>query len=1080
MVVGDRDRGNEAFRLCVRILFMATLVMGQWPSIQLDGALRVQKGLTTGINLTITGLDNLHLSHCKIRQVPHTAHLSCGNLRPSSMRCDSSSMLVYQHHGCSSTRELLYLQLFARKNDTATVAGVAEHHVRFFALEITVEDFYGRQMYLEATTLPPSVGYEYTQLTPIFPPEWIGKCYYRIVRSILPTAVVQGMVNSPLPCGYVPREPFLLLEDAQQNRSVLVEVTGTSNNMPAMQRVLLFANSTRQTQPLVLPHTILRILQFSYTPVMLDVLSCPNSYRQCVYVFPVLPAGAFIPAYSPDKPPNTHTRFTSEDIAAGIVSFVPNEDTLIDGGIVIPPLPLINTYNYNVFDYSGHMLARGAVEVTVMRRDWNYPSLRFIASPQVRLGGHVALNARHLQFYIPPNSYCMENTFVRLIQRPIHGRWIFAESGRYLEIDEPVYHTLFQNETLVYQHNGDESAITDGTIWNVTCDDGSFQLHMSLIIIPMRSDEYSEIEVQPSTLIAFCERASPLLLNVPVYPDYSLRFDVNASEGVLVRTTNTEMLTVYPQPPYIPSKNLVSNATVTQFSIEEVQQNLIWYIPTCSAMNALEVSVHEPRQSTVNTLRFQVLYSTVSIENFFLLSSSENHLKIVKNQPLPVASTDAAPVYITTSFLYTQCDICQSSAVVYRVVVPPQYGHICLASGDVHNCTQSLHQFTQSDLDRFMIVYKPDNESNAQFGKYNDSFIFELRYHGFGLKPPLTGLFSIFAAQYEPLILSEEQLWVGIGGTETIPHRYFRSVIVQPQTFHIITLPQFGELFMMSSSQQQSSTVEESDIYTLEQLKNNQFQYRHYNNVTRRHCSDSFTFVAINSTHSVTETIVIAIRQRRNHLLGLWRETKSVLSQDNFVFTSQDFNVLSDFCLVFVQFTLQSQPVLGNLRLYHPPLHTFEQLGNGSVFTAEDVRDGRLWYTANDYLSSVTSGQVMAIETMKFYLSDPKNFRDPSEHVNSKKRIDFEVTFLRPPEETLPISTVFITRDIYVLSWLPQRQGFGYIFQPMDIRVESTPSLHERNISVKILVKESPRRGWIQRDGQPVSECVLYVLCPIS
>ena len=1083
MTLGDRDR-CKALRLCVHVLLAATLVVAQWPSIQLEESLSVRRGLTTDVNLTVTGLDGLQLSLCSIRQVPHTTHLSCGNLRPSSVRCDSStSKLVYQHCGCSSTRELLYLQLFASSNDTTTALGASEHHVRFFALEITVEEYYGRLVSLEATTLL-SDAYEYTQLTPVFPPEWIGKCYYRIVRHVLPTASVQGMVNSPLPCGYVPREQFLLLEDAGQNRSVLVEVTGTSPGMPALQHVLLFANSTVQAQPSVLPRATLQVLQFSYTPVLTDLLPCPNSYHQCVYVFPVLPAGAFVPAHSPDNPQNNHTRFTSEDIAAGIVAFVPHEDSLQDSladtRVVAVPPPLRNTYNYTVLDYTGHTLAHSAVDVTVMRRDWNHPSLRFIAKPQVESGGSIALSSAHLQFYIPPNSYCMENTFVSLMKRPIHGGWSFGDGGRPLAIDEPVYHSLFQNGTLVYQHNGDDSASADGTIWNVTCRGRSFQLHMNLLIVPAMTS--AETEVQPSTLIAFCGRASPLLLDTPVYSDHRHRFDVNAVQGSLVRTASSDMLTAYPLPPYIPSRDLVPYEMVTHFSIEELQQNLIWYIPVCSPVNSLEVSLQEPGgQRTEYIKRFQVLYSTVSVEEFFILSSSGHFLRIIKNQPLPVVSADA-PVYITTSFLYAHSHVGQPSLVIYRMVVPPQYGHICLSSEAAHHCTQSLPQFTQSELDRFTIVYKPNNGSDTLLQRYNDSFVFELRYRGFGLDPPLTGLFQIYAAKYEPLVLSEEQLWVESGGVEKIPFRYFRSPIVRPETFHFVTLPRFGELSVTTNESSQSQQVLASLPYTFDELKESRLQYRHDSSDTGRHCSDSFTFVATNSMHSVSETVVIAIRQRHEDLLGLWRETKSVLSQDDFVFTSQDFNVLSDFCPQFVQFTMQGEPLFGNLRLLRPSLNTFVQLSNGSVFTAEDVGAGRLWYTADGRNSSssssslLTDGRIRALETMKFYLSDPKNFRDPSEKVNSKKRIDFEVTFHRPTEHS-PIHTVFITRDVYVLSWLSEQEGFGYVFQPNDIRVESMPSLQERNISVKILIKETPRKGGIQRGDQLVSVCVCVCVC---
>ena len=1041
----------KALRLGLCVLLLATFVIGQWPTVQLDRSLRVRRGLTADINLTIS---NRQLTHCSFRQVPHTAHLSCGILRPASIRCDSSEgRLVYQHYGCSPTRELLYLQLLASRNGSE---GKTEYHIRFFSLEVIVEDLDMRLVYLEASTRL-SEGYEYTQLTPVFPPEWIGKCYYRIVDCLLSTAKVHGMVNSPLPCGYVPSEPFFLLENAYQNRSVLLEVTGTSASMPTELHLLLFANSTRTLHTPALPHTTLQVLQFANTPVSVDLLPCPHSYHQCVYVFPVLPAGVFVPAYSPTEPTTNHTKFTSEDIAAGIVMFVPNDDPLPN----VVALPITGTYDYAIFDYAGHKLAVSAIEVHVLSRDWNFPSQRFLTSPQVRWGGHTSLNNHHLQFYIPPNSYCMENTFVSLKQGPICGRWTFTDE-RNLIIGESFPHSLLQNGSLVYRHNGgDGSSTVDGTVWTVTCDGRSFQLHMSLSIVPESGDWSPETKVRPSTLITFCGRASPLLLDTPVYDGkQGLHFDVNVSEGALVRLMSSNTLSIHPHPPYVIQNGLVYDEAVTQFSIEEVQQNRIWYIPVCSAINSLELRMHSPSQSKTTTIMVQVLYATVSIEDFFLASSFADFLKIVKNQPLPVASTEM-PVYISTSFLYTHSYAKLPKAVTYRVLAPPQHGHICLSSTTTSRCTQSLHDFTQADVDTFKIVYRPSNESNALTQHHDDAFVFELRYWNVGLVPPLHGLFRIISTKLEPLVPPEEQLWIEPGGDVTIPLKVFRlphKQLLRNAIFQLVGLPQYGELFMPGDSPPIVST----SIYTFEQLKSDRLRYRHRGG--NPPCSDSFSFIASNATHSVNKSVVIAFRQRFDNQLGVRNERKLVLAQDNFVFTLQDFRVLSDFCPRFVQFTMQGEPLHGLLRLFLPSLHTFVRLGNGSVFTAEDIQDGRLWYTANSYPTTTNDISALLSDTLKFYLSDPT----PAIFPESRTNFGFVVTFLQPTE-LIRIHTTFNIRDVYTLSWIPELGKFGYIFQPGDITVESTPDLQERNISVKILIKESPRKGWIRRGSQTVS-----------
>ena len=1054
----------KALRLGLPVMLLATLAVCQWPTIQLSRTLRLRRGLTADINPTISGLDDPQLTHCSFRQVPRTAHLSCGNLRPSSKHCDSPAPLVYQHHGCTVTRELIYLQLLASKNvSDITDDGEYEHHVSFFSLEVIIEDHNSRLVYIEATTRP-SEGYEYTQLTPIFPPEWVDKCYYRIVRSVLPTAEVQGLVNSPLPCGYAPKEPFFILENAHLNRSVLFEITGTSSSMPSKMHVLLFANSTH-TMPLELPRTYLQVQQFSHTPVSANLLPCPQPYRQCVYIFPVLPLGAFIPSYSPANPHINHTEFTSEDVTDGIVAFVPSEDRYSTSAPTAT-----STYAYAIYDYAGHKLAQSAIEVSVLSRKWKYPSLRFITSPQVRWGGNFSLNHNHLQFYIEPKSYCLENTYVALVQSPIRGRWSFAW-GRSLTINETFPRTLLQNGTLIYQHNGDESAVADGTIWSVTCNGTSFQLHMSLLIIPERRRWSADTIVKPSTLITFCGRAVPILLDTPIYANQGLHFEVNVSEGAVVRWNSTHLLSNHPQPPYITSDSLVYKESVTQFSIEEVQQHVIWYIPICSAVNSIRLRVHTPSQDTVATILLQVLYSTVSIEDFFLVSCSSSVLKMVKNQPLPVASMQTA-VIITAPFLYARThhtQIRKASAITYRLLMAPRHGHICFSSTAINDCTKSLRAFTQADVDTNKIVYRPNGGSNIL--THNDSFTFELRYWNFELVPSLTAVFRTFGAQLKPLVLSEEQLWIEPGDTKTIPLKLFRSPYLQLKktaTFQIVSLPQHGNLTLQS---QVSNTVNGS-TYTFEELRGNRLEYRHQ--TEHRYCSDSFTFVASNSTHNISETIVIAIRQSHADLLGLRSGKKFVHAQDNFVLTPQDFVVRSDFCMPFVQFTTHGEPqfAIGHLRLYQPSLNTFIQLGNGSLFTGQDVLDGRLWYTANPLFNSSSYNGIGNVsggfsDEMNFNMTDPKHY-GPADRPNGRVTTFFVVTFLQP-SNPVTIHTVFTTRDIFVLSWIPEERKFGYVFEPNDIRVESTPNLQDRNISVKILIKDTPKRGWIRKDRQPVS-----------
>ena len=630
-------------------------------------------------------------------------------------------------------------------------------------------------------------------------------------------------------------------------------------------------------------------------------------------------------------------------------------------------------------------------------------------------------------------------------------------------VNETFPHTYLENGLLTYQHNGDECTVADGTVWTVTCDGKSFQVHMSLIIIPGRNEWSPVTEVHPGTLITFCGMASPLLLDTTVYTEPALRFDVNASEGTCVRLSSTNLPSGLSLPPYIPSSNLVSEQLVTQFSIEEVQRSRIWYIPVCSVPNSLELHIHVPGRTLTTTLRLQVLSSTVSLKDFFLVSSSDDFLKLVRNQALPIISS--SPVFITTSFLYTHSHSDSPSMITYRVLTPPRYGHICQSSAS--HCTQSLDHFTQADVDAFMVVYRPAETDTLL---HNDSFEFELRYMDIRLVSPFTSVFQIYTAQLEPLVPPKQQLWMEIGEVLNIPLRYFRPPYHKLQRraiFYILTPPQFGELLVYNQS-----------TFTFDDIRRERLQYRHHGE--NRECSDSFTFIASNSTHSITTTVMIAIRQHHNNLLGIERETKVVLAQDNFVFTSQDFQVLSDFCPRFVQFTMQGEPRFGFLRLFLPSLYTFIKLGNSSVFTEKDIRLGRLWYTMHlDPLNRANESYTPS-DGLKFYLSDPLRVR-----LHRRINFVFMVSFVQPTE-SIHIDTFFNIRDVYDLSWLPEQQRYGYVFQPNDIHVNSTPDLQANHISVKILIKVPPKKGWIRKGNKPVSgikrerECGVCVLLGIK
>ena len=1029
--------------IALRVLLLCVLAAAEWPSVQVVRTAHVQRGLTTDIRaaLSLREYDLRQLTHCSVRQVPHSAHLSCGDLRPSSLRCDEPDPLIYRHYGCPSKSELLHLQLLASRN-SSTIGAEPEQYIHCITVEVAVRDSFIRPVRLQ-TSSRVSGGYEYTRLTPVFPPEWVGSCYYRIVRSLLPTAEVQGMIGTALPCGYVPREPFQLVRNSKHNTSILLEVTSTSPDLPDTIHVLLSADPPQEEDepPPHLPSTSLEILQFSNTPVPADLLSCPHPRCQCVYVFPVLEAGVFVPAYSPPKPLTTHTKFTSEDVAAGSVAFIPNEDSLT------------STFNYTIMDFTGNMLGQSAVEVSILQRNWDLPGQRVDCGLQVAAGGQAYLDSSKLQFYIPNGSFCWQNTTLSLSQGPHKGRWVFVD-GRALEAQDTFPHTYLANRMLAYHHTSGGSDVVDSTVWQVSCGGDSFQVHFSILIAPsnerLQGQQVPRIRVEPSMLITFCGMASPLLLDA-TNVDPSLAVELDALEGSVIRLARPNMLIGHPFPPYVALPSLGPQESITSFTIQDMWQRLIWYIPTCSASHPLGLRLTGQASPA---LPLQVLNSTVSIQNFFLLTVSAGFLKIVQNKPLPVNSH--FPVYLSPYFLYASSHMKQPSAVTYHIETPPKNGHICLATA--FHCNSSLSQFTQNSLEEYKIIYKPDVSREL----VNDSFRFHLGFRNVEMVTPLPSTFQIYAVEPRYLLPPEDQFWVGMGGNKSVPLRHFRPFYYRLRkknvTFNITSLPQHGELIM-------NSRPDFPFPFTFADLNNRSLQYRHRERGSH-HCSDTFTFVASNSTHSLSSTVTIAIRQRERDSLGVESPDKTVLDQTNFVLTSRDLHVFSDFCPPFVHFKVRATPTSGVLRLFQPAVHTYTQLGNGSVFTEEDVMADRLWYSIYQFDSNMSNMS----DAFLFNVSDPRqpNAVGPRQHNEDYFQLTFQLMFLQPNEAPININATFNIHAAYVLSWLPEHQTYGYIFQPDDIQVDSTPDLRANHINVKILIKRFPERGWIMMDSSKV------------
>lgn len=1033
--------------IVLRVLLLSVLAAAEWPSVLVVRTAHVQRGLTTDIRaaLSLSGYDLQQLMHCSIRQVPHTEHLSCGDLRPSSMRCSEPGPLIYRHYGCPSTSELLHLQLLASRN-SSTVGAKPEQYIRCIIVEVAVRDAFMGSVRLQTTSLV-SGGYEYTRLTPVFPPGWVGSCYYRIVRSLLPTAEVQGMVGTALPCGYVPREQFLLVGNSKHNRSILLEVTSTTPDLPDTIHVLLSADPPQgeDEPPPQLPATSLEILQFSNTPVPAELLSCPHPHHQCVYVFPVMEAaGAFVPAYSPPKLLTTHTKFTSEDVATGSVAFIPNEESLT------------STFNYTITDFTGYVLGQSAVEVSIRPRDWDLPSQRVDCGLQVAAGGQAFLDSSKLQFYIPPHgSFCWQNTTLSLSQGPHKGRWVFAD-GRALEAQGTFPHTYLANRMLGYHHTSGGSDVVDSTVWQVSCGGDSFQVHFSILIAPsnerLPGPQVPGIRVEPSMLIAFCGMASPLLLDA-TNVDPSLAVDLGTLEGSVIRLARPNMLIGHPFPPYITPSSLGPQESIRSFTIQDMREHLIWYVTNCSVPHSLSLRISGQSSPT---FLLQILHSTVSVQDFFLLTVSAGFLEIVQNQPLPINSR--FPVYLTPYFLYVSSHMKQPGAVTYHIETPPRHGHICLASA-LH-CNSSLERFTQNSLEEHKIIYKPDMSREL----VNDSFSFHLGFRGVEMATPLLSTFQIYAVEPRYLLPPEDQFWIGVGGTKPVPLRHFRPFYHQLRkknvTFNIISPPQYGELIMVTRPDLHSN-------FTFADLSNRSLLYRHSGRGSD-HCSDTFTFVASNSTHNLSSTVTIAIRQRENDQLGVESPNKTVLDQTNFVLTSRDLQVFSDFCPPFVHFKVRATPTSGVLRLFQPTLHTFTQLGNGSVFTEEDLTAGRLWYSINQFDSSMPNMS----DAFLFNVSDPRQPNATSinsrQHNGDTFQLTFQLMFLQPNEAPININATFNIHATYVLSWLPEHQRYGYVFQPDDIQVDSTPDLRANHINVKILIKRFPERGWIMMDSSKV------------
>lgn len=1011
--------------------------------------------------------------NCRVTSISGS---SCGSIIPDIFDCSTySGPILYQHFGCFSTQELATFTIstlpagYSPPSPSSSLLQPVQVSTHSVEVVVASPPPGIAALRVQATRKDPPN--EALNLTVAFPPGLVGRCYYEVVSAwpvlSLPIAGnLSGIVNQVLPGGYVPTSPLTYQSQGLMGCTdyILVKIylhkartNAGGNGTGIAYAILPFGAESASAEPVQLERDVLIINQAVNTPISWSnfnfTLNRPpgrsDSLPLLRYTFPVLESGSMRSLYSTSAGV-PRSSFTSQDLLAGHVAFYPT-DVLSSSNPVI--------YHYNVTNVAGILVARGGVNILVRERVWNYPTQRRNCPLAVAEGGMTAINQSVLDFY--PTYECDLSTTMEVLQPPAHGVLVYENGSRVGQ--EKIYFWLLRNTTLLrYRHDGGEE-LGDTIYWEVKCPSAATDLVVFMSVLVAAVDDVPPTLVIPSPLRAYRNWVLPLS------PSFLQAMDPDSAHSdiifvihhkTLLRTSrnvgnfdNTSILF-----PLIASNSLVPSLgrdfmEVHNFSLLELEQQKIWYVPKTASVDTLELTVRD--SANHENPRIYTLYITVSSlapNHTLLISTSTQYPHVLANKPLPLSSR--GHMYLTPYFLYSRAPPSSSKAMRYVVTLPPQHGLLCLlpllpllpGSG----CTQSVDSFTQHDVNYHLLIYQRGNSGGEQL--LPDSFSFLATVQGVSHIRPVTNTFNWTVLQPSTVLLLDRPFWLRVETEKLIPPEVFYAFSALPLsrnlTFRIREQPRYGDLMLRNSTQHLAFRPLR---FTFEDVRNRLLWYSHSQHRGPRVCSDEVVFDASSPLQNVVTARLPIILQDGDTDLRVVTTPHILQGITHFTFSSRDFNVSSSFCPKFVTFRLDRAPSLGVLNLKDHTHKTTRQLQVDCTFTAEDIQSEALSYSIPrpDPGTNFTDDFVVTA-------SDPSSEWPVLSSMEAPGR--FEVRFVAPPSAKLVVRF----SSGHPLTWLAEHQSYGYAFSAHDIDLLNS-TLEPGKVIVQ--VEKELAMGRLEKEG---------------
>ena len=1035
--------------------------------MSVEGPVRVRRGGSVDLRAVLEFRPQLlpPATECKVTNIARPG-TNCGSVSPNIFNCRQySGAILYQHYGCFANLEIATFMLsFLPSSNSSAAETYGEdssslqptpQHVSLFSVEVHVKGVHPLFQDLRVETVQAHAftnGSAVLNLTIVFPVSMVGT-HYEILSGWkqlqLPMAgLLKGTINQPLPSGYIPTSSltyhthspifmdYILLKSYvhkthQQPFQIAYGIFGfrasgnaenISSSFGVASEAIFLEPSVRMVvrQAVNAPVTIsnLTLLDFIENSTIFGGNS-PYQTEEAKpllrYIFPILSTGAFLSLHS-TATNVSYSVFSSRELCAGEISFHPNDNHLSSTDTSI--------YHYNITTATGHLIARGEVSVMAKEREVSYPAQRRNIPLKIAEGGWASINVRTIDFYLLKLDH--NTTMIRALRHPSHG-YLEYQNGSHVDGAQLLFLAL-EGSTFRYQHSGDES-LCDIIIWEVYNHTGdALQVVMSILVAPM-DDTHPTLDVGSTKVHVYRDWAVPISSSSfqPADGDSPLEnihIQVVTLQGLLLRvhrnmTHQSELCNFLP----FVSSSLwsCSQEEVRSFSLWELEQQTIWYVPTNTlSVEMMTVTVNDSINVGPEIYNLYMAVLTQQPNLSLVLSTTRLYPYIVKNIPLPLY--DQEKMFLTPYFLFSQAPPTSSQNVKYIVQNSPRQGHLCA----VHNvpCISSLRSFTQQDISYHHIVYQPNSETLH----LPDNFTFELTVQGFHPSNVIIYAFH-FTASPPETVVSDTPLVLSVGSEAlftTQNFQVFSSFLHNKNlTFYILQPPHFGNLILIHSTDNRTGLQSQKlSSFTYDDLVDHLLFYNSTQHMSFGLCTDQILFDVVSPNRTLHGRLPIALGNG-GKALSVATQPHTLIGLTRFCLSTDHISVSSSFCAEWVMFVVMTMPSRGYLSVKNHLLKTESLLSSGSRFSARDIQSGLVCYSRFSSLPI----QSNTSDSFSFTTMDPSYTDGKGDTVIMN---NFTV-LLMPPPSSRDYTLELNLSSRHPITWLPVHQMYGYAIPPSDI-----------------------------------------------